>query len=96
MAYRRVVGHAAVHQEATLPFHRRQHPRDGGAGQQRVGQGASGHAYVLAPKNVGGHNSGYYDVALRDFGLLLGALALARLASKYDPPGLLPRLRSDK
>jgi uncharacterized membrane protein YphA (DoxX/SURF4 family) len=32
--------------------------------------------------------SGYYDVALRDFGLLLGALALARLASKYDPPGL--------
>lgn len=30
--------------------------------------------------------SGYYDVALRDFGLLLGALTLARLASKYDPP----------
>ena len=28
--------------------------------------------------------SGYYDVALRDFGLLLGALALARLASVYD------------
>jgi uncharacterized membrane protein YphA (DoxX/SURF4 family) len=36
--------------------------------------------------------SGYYDVALRDFGLLLGALTLARLASKYDPPGLAPRL----
>ena len=30
--------------------------------------------------------SGYYDVALRDFGLLLGALTLARLPSKYDPP----------
>jgi hypothetical protein len=30
--------------------------------------------------------SGYYDVALRDFGLLLAALTLARLASKYDPP----------
>jgi uncharacterized membrane protein YphA (DoxX/SURF4 family) len=30
--------------------------------------------------------SGYYDVALRDFGLMLGALTLARLASKYDPP----------
>jgi uncharacterized membrane protein YphA (DoxX/SURF4 family) len=30
--------------------------------------------------------SGYYDVALRDFGLLLGALTLARLASIYDPP----------
>jgi len=32
--------------------------------------------------------SGYYDVALRDFGLLLGALTLARLAWAYDPPGL--------
>lgn len=36
--------------------------------------------------------SGYYDVALRDFGLMLAALTLARLASKYDPPGLTPRL----
>ena len=27
---------------------------------------------------------GYFDVALRDFGLALGALALARLSSKYD------------
>jgi hypothetical protein len=35
--------------------------------------------------------SGYYDVALRDFGLMLAALTLARLASRYDPPGL-PRL----
>jgi hypothetical protein len=32
--------------------------------------------------------SGYYDVALRDFGLMLAALTLARLASKYDAPGL--------
>jgi uncharacterized membrane protein YphA (DoxX/SURF4 family) len=32
--------------------------------------------------------SGYYDIALRDFGLLVGALALARLANRYDPPGL--------
>jgi hypothetical protein len=30
--------------------------------------------------------SGYYDVALRDFGLMLAALTLGRLASKYDPP----------
>ncbi len=36
--------------------------------------------------------SGYYDIALRDFGLLLGALTLARLASKYDPSGLRVRL----
>ncbi|MUL46757.1 hypothetical protein FZI85_15220 [Mycobacterium sp. CBMA293] len=28
---------------------------------------------------------GYFDVALRDFGLLLGALTLARLAVVYDP-----------
>lgn len=28
---------------------------------------------------------GFYDVALRDFGLLLAALTLARLASVYDP-----------
>src|SRR6185369_1368673 len=27
----------------------------------------------------------YYDIALRDFGLALGAIALARLSTKYDP-----------
>jgi len=27
---------------------------------------------------------GYYDVALRDFGLCFGALALARLSATYD------------
>jgi hypothetical protein len=31
--------------------------------------------------------SGYYDIALRDFGLLLGALTLARLAAVWDRPG---------
>ena len=36
--------------------------------------------------------SGYYDIALRDFGLMLGALTLGRLASKYDTPGLSVRL----
>jgi uncharacterized membrane protein YphA (DoxX/SURF4 family) len=36
--------------------------------------------------------SGFYDIALRDFGLLLAALTLARLASVYDPP--LPVRRS--
>lgn len=29
--------------------------------------------------------SGFYDIALRDFGLLVGALALARLATAYAP-----------
>ena len=28
--------------------------------------------------------SGFYDIALRDFGLLLAALALARLSERYD------------
>ncbi|HET8928456.1 MAG TPA: DoxX family protein [Microbacterium sp.] len=30
--------------------------------------------------------SGFYDVALRDFGLLVAALALSRLAAIYDTP----------
>ncbi|MFF5447625.1 hypothetical protein [Streptomyces sp. NPDC012888] len=30
---------------------------------------------------------GHYDVALRDFGLLLGAVALARLAQRYRTEG---------
>jgi hypothetical protein len=28
----------------------------------------------------------FYDIALRDFGLLLGALTLARLSAVYDRP----------
>ena len=32
---------------------------------------------------------GFYDVALRDFGLLLAALALSRLATTYDDRPLL-------
>jgi hypothetical protein len=33
----------------------------------------------------------HYDVALRDFGLLLAALALARLATAFQPPATPPR-----
>jgi len=36
-------------------------------------------------------HSGFYDIALRDFGLMLAALTLARLASVYDPPLTLGR-----
>jgi uncharacterized membrane protein YphA (DoxX/SURF4 family) len=36
---------------------------------------------------------GFYDVALRDFGLLLAAVALQRLASRYDPRPMLWPLR---
>jgi uncharacterized membrane protein YphA (DoxX/SURF4 family) len=35
--------------------------------------------------------SGFYDIALRDFGLMLAALTLARLATVYDPPVRLGR-----
>ena len=34
------------------------------------------------------HPAGYYDIALRDFGLSLGALALARLAGEFGRPRL--------
>jgi uncharacterized membrane protein YphA (DoxX/SURF4 family) len=34
---------------------------------------------------------GWYDIAVRDFGLMLAALTLARLASVYDPPFRLRR-----
>ena len=37
--------------------------------------------------------SGFYDIALRDFGLLLAALTLGRLAAKYDAPGMRISLR---
>ena len=36
-------------------------------------------------------HSGYYDIALRDFALLIGAVALGRLAAAYDPPLRLAR-----
>lgn len=35
---------------------------------------------------------GFYDVALRDFGLLLGALALSRLAAAFTPQRLAARV----
>jgi len=34
---------------------------------------------------------GYGDIALRDFGLLLGALTLARLADAFPPEGTAAR-----
>jgi hypothetical protein len=37
---------------------------------------------------------GYYDIALRDFGLLVAALALARLATAYSPRLPFVRARS--
>ena len=37
---------------------------------------------------------GFYDVALRDFGLFLAAVALSRLATRYDPRPLLSFART--
>jgi uncharacterized membrane protein YphA (DoxX/SURF4 family) len=31
---------------------------------------------------------GYYDIAIRDAALMVAALTLGRLASKFDPPGM--------
>jgi uncharacterized membrane protein YphA (DoxX/SURF4 family) len=33
-------------------------------------------------------SAGFYDIALRDVGLLFGALTLARLSTRFDPAGL--------
>jgi uncharacterized membrane protein YphA (DoxX/SURF4 family) len=40
--------------------------------------------------------SGYYDVALRDVGLLVAALALALLSARYDPPLRGRRVEADR
>ena len=40
---------------------------------------------VIKSIAVGGHTSVFWDIALRDFGLMLAALALARLATVYAP-----------
>lgn len=40
---------------------------------------------IIKSISVGGHTRVFWDIALRDFGLMLAALALARLASVYAP-----------
>lgn len=40
---------------------------------------------IIKSVAVGGHTQVFWDIALRDFGLLIAALALARLAAKYAP-----------
>jgi hypothetical protein len=45
---------------------------------------------------VGGHTRVYWDIALRDFGLMLAAIALARLAAVYAPKRLVPWERSNR
>ena len=40
---------------------------------------------VIISAAVGGHTHVFWDIALRDFGLMLAALALARLAAAFAP-----------
>jgi hypothetical protein len=40
---------------------------------------------IIKSISVGGHTGVFWDIALRDFGLMLAALALARLAAVYAP-----------
>jgi|SRR5438270_1382068 len=40
---------------------------------------------IIESISVGGHTKVFWDIALRDFGLMLGAVALARLAAVYAP-----------
>ena len=40
---------------------------------------------VIVSIAVGGHTRVFWDIALRDFGLMLAALALARLAAVFAP-----------
>jgi len=40
---------------------------------------------VIISAAASGHGNVFWDIALRDFGLLLAALALARLAAVYAP-----------
>src|SRR5436190_21815478 len=41
---------------------------------------------VIKSVAVGGHTQVLWDIALRDFGLLLGALPLGRLSGVFTPP----------
>jgi uncharacterized membrane protein YphA (DoxX/SURF4 family) len=45
---------------------------------------------------VGGHTQVYWDIALRDFGLMLAAIALARLAAAHAPKHFMGWERSNR
>ena len=43
---------------------------------------------VIKSAAIGGHTAVFWDIALRDFGLMLATLALARLSAVYAPKRL--------
>jgi hypothetical protein len=49
---------------------------------------------IVKSAATGGHMAIFWDIALRDFGLMLAALALARLAAKFASKHLFTSERS--
>jgi hypothetical protein len=46
---------------------------------------------IILSASTGGHTAVFWDIALRDFGLMIAAVALARLAAAYAPRRWLDR-----
>lgn len=46
---------------------------------------------IILSASIGGHTAVFWDIALRDFGLMIAALALGRLAAAYAPKRWLDR-----
>jgi hypothetical protein len=46
---------------------------------------------IILSASIGGHTAVSWDIALRDFGLMIAALALGRLAAAYAPQRWLDR-----
>ena len=46
---------------------------------------------IILSASIGGHTGVFWDIALRDFGLMIAALALGRLAAAYAPRRWLDR-----
>jgi hypothetical protein len=67
-----------------LAHHFRREGREGLQQLAGIGEGLSGSIAELLGTGHLGH-PGFYAIALRDFGLSLGALALARLSQEFEP-----------
>ncbi|MGH9087453.1 MAG: hypothetical protein ACRDYZ_04990 [Acidimicrobiales bacterium] len=53
-----------------------------------------GHRRIIRSVAVGGHTAVFWDIALRDFGLMIAVLAIAPLAAKFAPRRLVGTRRS--
>src|SRR3954469_9261388 len=75
-------GRAKIH----VPRRRSRDPRGLPRGNQAALRRPGDRALAGGNHRQPAHHPGFYDVALRDFRPLLGALTLARLAWSYDTP----------